>query len=137
MTKEIVIAPDAVPPLQVFSQAVISKGHVYVSGNIGCTTDFMIVEGGVQGQTYAALSNISKVLEAAGSGLQHVVKANVYLTNMSRDFTDMNGVYKEFFDTSAMPARTCIGVASLPLGACVEIECMAEIPESPSESDLA
>ncbi|OJA21660.1 hypothetical protein AZE42_11832 [Rhizopogon vesiculosus] len=133
MTKEIVFAPDAVPPLPVFSQAIKSKGHVYVSGNIGCTNDFLIVEGGVQGQTYAALENIGKILDAAGSGLQHVVKANVYLTNMSRDFDDMNSVYKRFFDASAMPVRTCVGVAALPMGASVEIECMAEIPDSSSE----
>lgn len=81
------------------------------------------------------------------------MKANVYLTHMARDYYDMNSVYKEvrlrqqispnilieclisqFFDASAMPARTCIGVAALPLGASVEIECMAEIPDSSSES---
>ncbi|KAG0701103.1 Endoribonuclease L-PSP [Suillus ampliporus] len=130
MTKEVVFAPDAVHPLAMFSQAIISKGHVYVSGNIGCTTDFRVVEGGVQGQTSAAMQNIAKVLEAAGSGLQHIVKANVYLTNMPRDFADMNSAYKEFFDANAMPARACIGVASLPLGACVEIDCMAEVPDT-------
>ncbi|KAG1817295.1 Endoribonuclease L-PSP [Suillus subaureus] len=130
MTKEVVFTLDAVPPLTTFSQAIISKGFVYVSGNIGCTSDFMIVEGGVQGQTIAALENMRKVLEAAGSGLQHVVKANVYLTNLARDFSEMNSVYVRFFEENAMPARTCIGVASLPLGASVEIECVAELPDA-------
>lgn len=130
MTKEVVFTPNAVPPLATFSQAIISKGFVYVSGNIGCTSEFMIVEGGVRGQTIAALENLSKILEAAGSGLQHVVKTNVYLTNLARDFSDMNSVYLMFFEENAMPARTCVGVATLPLGASVEIECVAEIPDA-------
>ncbi|KAG2138822.1 Endoribonuclease L-PSP [Suillus cothurnatus] len=130
MTKEIVFTRDAVPPLTAFSQAIKSKGFVYVSGNIGCTHDFMIVEGGVQGQTIAALQNMRKVLHAAGSGLHHVVKVNVYLTNLTMDFSEMNRAYMEFFDENAMPARTCVGVASLPLGASVEIECVAELPDA-------
>lgn len=130
MTKEVVFTPNAVPPLTTFSQAIISKGFVYVSGNIGCTKDFTIVEGGVQGQTTTALENMRKVLEAAGSGLQYVVKANIYLTNMTRDFSNMNDAYMAFFEEDAMPARTCVGVASLPLGACVEIECVAELPDA-------
>lgn len=129
MTKEVVYTADAVPPLTAFSQAIKSKGFVYLSGNIGCTSEFQIVEGGVQGQTVAALENMTKILEAAGSGLQNVVKVNVYLTNLTRDFSEMNSVYISFFDQNAMPARTCVGVASLPLGASVEIECVAELPE--------
>ncbi|KAG2130261.1 Endoribonuclease L-PSP [Suillus clintonianus] len=130
MPKEIVFTADAVPPLATLSQAIISKGFVYVSGNVGCTNDFLIVEGGIQAQTFAALENLSKVLTAAGSGLQHVVKTNIYLANMSRDYSEMNKVYQSFFDANAMPARTCVGVASLPLGASVEIECVAEVPDA-------
>ncbi|KAG1865735.1 Endoribonuclease L-PSP [Suillus tomentosus] len=130
MPKEVVYTLDAVPPLKTFSQAIISKGFVYVSGNIGCTKDFQIVEGGVQGQTVAALESIRSILHAAGSGLQHVVKANVYLTNLTADFSEMNRAYMAFFDEQAMPARTCVGVASLPLGASVEIECVAELPDA-------
>ncbi|KAF8640792.1 hypothetical protein AX17_000441 [Amanita inopinata Kibby_2008] len=144
---QIVSATDAVPPLPIFSQAVISKGHIFVSGNIGCDKNFNVVPGGVQVQTVhlrvnlctgtksltkflqrAALENISTVLRAAGSGLEFIVKANVYLTNMSRDFAAMNEVYAQFFDKQKMPARTCIGVQQLPMGAEVEIECIAELP---------
>jgi len=126
-TLDVVSTSDAVPPLPTFSQAIVSKGHVYASGNIGCDKDFKIVEGGVQGQTRAALKNLAIILEAAGSGLKHVVKANVYLTNMARDFQMMNSVYMEFFEAGKMPARTCVGVAALPFGAEVEIECIAEV----------
>jgi len=128
ITKTVVSTSDAIPPLPVFSQAVISKGNVYVSGNIGCKFDWTLVEGGVQPQTRAALENMSIVLKAAGSGLEHLVKVNIYLTNMSRDFQAMNEIYIQFFDKDNLPARTCIGVSSLPMGADVEIEGFAEIP---------
>jgi len=122
-----VFTPEAVPPLPIFSQAVISKGHVYVSGNIGCDENLKIVDGGVKGQTRALLRNMSIVLKEAGSGLDRIVKANVYLTDMVNDFKPMNEAYAEFFDKDKMPARTCVGVACLPMGAAVEIECIAEI----------
>ncbi|KAF8204011.1 Endoribonuclease L-PSP/chorismate mutase-like protein, partial [Pholiota molesta] len=102
------------------AQAVVSKGMVYASGNIGCDNHYRLVEGGVQAQTQAALHNLSIVLKEAGSGLEHIVKVNVYLTNMLRDFQPMNEARK-------MPARTCVGVANLPMGAAVEIECVAEL----------
>ncbi|KAL5513636.1 hypothetical protein ACEPAH_4035 [Sanghuangporus vaninii] len=126
----VVSTPDAVPPMPVFSQATISRGYVYVSGNIGVMHDLKtIVPGGVQAQTRTALENMQKVLKAAGSGLEHIVKANVYLRYMDRDFGPMNEIYIQFFEKDKMPARTCVGVATLPLGADVEIECVAEIPE--------
>jgi len=129
---QIVSTPNALPPLPTFSQAVISKGHVYVSGNIGLdelvdATKFKLAEGGVKGQSRAALQNLSKVLKASGSGLEHIVKATVFLTDLPNDFGPMNEVYMEFFDKDKMPARTCIGVKNLPLGAVFEMECIAEI----------
>ncbi|KAF9005458.1 Endoribonuclease L-PSP [Cyathus striatus] len=126
--KTIVSTPDAVPPLPVFSQAVISGDRVYVSGTIGCTKEFKLVEGGIKAQTRAALENMTIVLKAAGSGLEHITKANVYMANMQGEFHLMNEVYSEFFEGGKMPARTCVGVASLPFGASMEIECIAEVP---------
>ncbi|EDR15843.1 uncharacterized protein LACBIDRAFT_228921, partial [Laccaria bicolor S238N-H82] len=105
------------------AQAVISGDRVYASGNIGCTREWKLVEGGVRGQTRAALENLSVVLKAAGSGLEHVIKVNIYLTDLVNDFQPMNEVYAE----NLMPARTCVGVACLPLGAAVEIECVADV----------
>ena len=55
---------------------------------------------------------MEKVLKAAGSGLEHIVKANCYLRNMDRDFGLMNEIYIQFFDKDRMPARTCVGVVS-------------------------
>jgi 2-iminobutanoate/2-iminopropanoate deaminase len=87
------------------------------------------------------------VLRASGSGLEHIVKANIYLSNLARDFEPMNEAYAEvrrhdcleyapltnilqFFEKGNFPARTCIGVAALPLDADVEIECVAEVVEN-------
>ncbi|KAH0828881.1 Endoribonuclease L-PSP/chorismate mutase-like protein [Lanmaoa asiatica] len=82
------------------------------------------------------MNNIEKVLKAAGSSLQKIVKANVYMKNMERDFKSMNEVYARvwpfsliYFQEGSMPARTCVGVAYLPFEADVEIECVAEVPE--------
>lgn len=94
------------------AQAIVSNGTVYASGNIGCDRELKLVEGGVQAQTVsvfdatgrthphrypqrAALKNLAIVLKASGSGLEHILKANVYLTNLPKDFAAMNEVYTE------------------------------------------
>ncbi|KAH8978582.1 Endoribonuclease L-PSP [Lactarius hatsudake] len=126
MVKKIIFTEEALPPFPIFSQAVVSNGTVYASGNIGINRESKLV-GDVKEQTRAALHNLGKVLQASGSGLEHIVKANIYLTNLARDFGPMNEAYAEFFEKGKFPARTCIGVAALPLGADVEIECVAEV----------
>jgi len=125
--KKVINNPDAIPPLPVFSHATITSDGklVYVSGSIGCDKDYKLV-GGLKEQTRAALENMQKILKSAGSDLQYILKANIYLANMPRDFVPMNEVYIEFFP-SEPPARTCVGVSSLPMGADVEIECVAEV----------
>jgi 2-iminobutanoate/2-iminopropanoate deaminase len=84
--------PCAPLPNPVFSQAVISHRNVYVSGSIGCNEEGLIV-GGVQQQTIAALDIMTARLDAAGSDLEHVVKVNVYLTHLERDFVVFNEIY--------------------------------------------
>ncbi|KAL6301957.1 YjgF-like protein [Sparassis latifolia] len=118
--------PDAVPPLPVYSHATICNGMVYVSGSVGCDKEYKL-QGDVKDQTRAAIGNMRKILQAAGADLENVVKVNVYLTNIQKDFPLMNEVYHEHFPANP-PARTCIGVAALPLGADVEVECIAEKP---------
>ncbi|TFK30226.1 Endoribonuclease L-PSP [Coprinopsis marcescibilis] len=125
---QVVFSEGALPPLPVFSQAVISRGLVFASGNIGITREGTLVEGGIKGQTRAALENLEKVLKAANSALDKAVKVNIYITNFA-DFPALNEVYTEFFNGPVKPARTCVGVASLPFGAIVEIECTAEVAE--------
>ncbi|KAF9451413.1 YjgF-like protein, partial [Macrolepiota fuliginosa MF-IS2] len=125
--KQKVFTPEANPPLPVYSQAITSKGFVFVSGNIGCDRDLKVYEGGVKVETRAALENIKKVLKAAGTTLDNVIKVNIFISDFE-DFQSMNEVYKEYFDPQQMPARTCVQVAVLPLKAAVEIECIATLP---------
>lgn len=124
MSKEIVStdrAPAAVGP---YSQAVRTGNLVYTAGQIPLDpATGKMVEGDVQAQVEQALGNLQAVLEAAGSGLEQVIKTTVFLQNMD-DFADMNEVYARFFSGDP-PARSAVEVARLPLGALVEIEAVA------------
>jgi 2-iminobutanoate/2-iminopropanoate deaminase len=114
-------APQAIGP---YSQAVVAGGLVFASGQIPldpATGQF--VEGGVSEQTEQVLRNVSKVLEAAGSGLDRVVRTTVFLADME-DFAAMNEVYGRFFAESP-PARSTVQAARLPRDARVEIDVIA------------
>lgn len=128
MAKELFYTDDALPPLPCSSQAVISKGHIYVSGCIGCTADHAIVMGGIEPQTRVALKNMSDILEAAGSGMEHIVKMTVYLVHLASDSNVVDTVYQEFIMSASFPARTCVEVTALPNGAFIQLDCIAEIP---------
>lgn len=114
-------APSAVGP---YSQAIAASGQVWVSGQIGLDPDSgRMVEGGVEQQAGQAMSNLRAILEAAGSGLDRVVKTTIYLTDLG-DFERVNRVYAGYFE-GAPPARACVEVSRLPKGARVEIEAVA------------
>jgi 2-iminobutanoate/2-iminopropanoate deaminase len=107
-----------------YSHAVRAGKLLYLSGQTPLDpATGKLLEGGVQDQARQCFHNLFKVLEAAGMGPGHVVKVNVFLTNME-DFAAMNEVYATQFD-KPFPARTTIGVAALPLGARIEIEMIA------------
>jgi len=114
-------APKAIGP---YSQAIVANGFVYCSGQtpIDPATG-KLVEGDVSVQTEQVLKNIRVILEAAGTSLDRVVKATVFLHRMA-DFQAMNAVYGKVFDVNP-PARSTIGNLDLPLGAAVEIEVVA------------
>ncbi len=117
-------APAAIGP---YSQAVVAGGFAFCSGQIAMdpsTGD--LIEGDVQAQTEQVLSNLTAVLKAAGTGLQHVVKCTVFLQDMN-DFAAMNEVYARYFDATR-PARAAVQVARLPRDVRVEIDAIAEIP---------
>ncbi len=115
-------APDAVGP---YSQAVRAGEWVYCSGQLGIDP----VSGGLAPDTAAqarqALANLRAVLDAAGCGLDAVVKTTVFLTDLA-DFAAVNAVYAEAFGAHR-PARACVQVAALPKGAKVEIEAVAVV----------
>ena len=117
-TKE---APQAIGP---YSQAVSAGGFVFASGQIPLDpATGRFVEGGVAEQTEQVLRNLSKVLEAAGTGLGRVVKTTVFLADMG-DFAAMNEVYGRFFEADP-PARSTVEAARLPRDARVEIDVIA------------
>ena len=115
------LAPKAIGP---YSQAIRVNGLVFCAGQTPIDPAVgQLVEGDVQAQTRRVLQNLSAILEAAGTSLAKVVKTTVFLTDMA-NFKAMNEVYAEFFPEHP-PARSTIAVAGLPLGASVEIECIA------------
>ena len=114
-------APAAIGP---YSQAVVAGNMVFCSGQIALDPKTMQLVGDTAAkQTEQALGNLTAVLDAAGTGLDHVVKTTVFLKNMD-DFAAMNEVYGRFFG-SHRPARAAVEAARLPKGALVEVECIA------------
>jgi 2-iminobutanoate/2-iminopropanoate deaminase len=116
-------APEAIGP---YSQAVRSGPFVFCSGQVPLDpSSGELIEGSVGDQSRRAMENLSAVLEAAGANFDSVVKVTAYLTDMG-DFPEFNEVYGSYFGADP-PARATVGVASLPKGARVEVECVAEI----------
>ena len=125
MSKTAIISPELAPPVGPFSQAVDAGGFIYFSGQVGQDpTTGKLVTGGIAAESDRIFQNLSAVLKAAGKSFDDVVRAGVYLANMS-DYAALNGIYAKYF-SHPFPARTVIGVAALPLGACVEIDLVVE-----------
>ena len=115
-------APAAIGP---YSQAIRVGNLIFTSGQIPidpATGSF--VEGGIKEQTRQSLLNVKAVLNEAGTTMDHVIKTTVFMADMN-DFADMNSVYAEFFN-APYPARSAVAVKTLPKGALVEIEVIAE-----------
>ena len=121
MSKTAITSPEIAAPVGPFSQAVKVDGFLFFSGQVAQDpATGRVVEGGIGAETERVFQNLSAVVKAAGKSFDDVVRAGVYLTNMS-DFGAMNGIYARYF-SQPFPARTTIAVAALPLGACVEID---------------
>lgn len=115
-------APSAIGP---YTQAKTVGGMLYTSGQIAldpATGD--MVQGGIEEQTRRVCENLKAVAEAAGTSLDKVVKTTCFLHDIA-DFAAFNAVYGEYF--TSKPARSCVGGLSLPKGALVEVEMIAEI----------
>ena len=116
-------APAAIGP---YSQAIKVGNLVYTSGQIPIDpATGVFVEGGIKEQTRQSLTNIKAILTEADLSMSNVVKTTVFLADMN-DFADMNAVYAEFF-AEPYPARSAVAVKTLPKGALVEIEVVAEV----------
>jgi 2-iminobutanoate/2-iminopropanoate deaminase len=116
-------APAAVGP---YSHAVRSGGFLFLSGQTPLDPGTgQLVEGGIGDQTRRCLQNLQAVCEAAGAKLSDAVRCGIYVTDMGT-FAQVNEAYAAFFET-APPARSTIGVASLPVGAQVEIDAIVAV----------
>ncbi len=114
-------APAAVGP---YSQAIVSNGMVYTSGQIAidpATNTIKAVT--IQEQTEQIMKNLAAVLETAGSSLEKAVKTTCFLADMN-DFAAFNEIYGKYF--TSLPARSCVAVKTLPKGVLAEVEVIAE-----------
>ena len=120
-------APQPVAP---FSHAVEVDGWVFLTGQMPTDPDDAAapLPEGVEAQTGRVMENLRIVLAGLDLGLEHVVQARVYLTEFERDYRAMNDTYRSYFPDGRLPARTCVGVTGLAVGALVEIDMVARRP---------
>jgi len=129
MSRTVISTPHAPAAVGPYSQAIKANGLVFVSGQLGLVPGTKQFAGSdVPAQTEQVLRNIAAILEAAGTDMAHVVKCAVMLADMA-DFAAMNSVYQTFFSDEP-PARVTFAVKGLPLGALVEIEVIATLPDA-------
>jgi len=122
VTKEVVSIPGATNP--VLSAAIRVGDMLYLSGQLGFIPGGRgLAPGGIKPETQATLENIKRVVEAAGSSMDRVVKCTVFLADIA-EFGQMNEVYRTFFPKDP-PTRSTVAVAGLVANARVEIECLA------------
>ena len=115
-------APAAIGP---YSQGIISGNFVYCSGQIPVNPETGLpAEGGIEAQAEQSCKNVAAVLEAAGTGMDKVVKTTCFLADMA-DFAVFNEVYAKYFVSN--PARSCVAAKSLPKNVLCEVEAIAEL----------
>ena len=120
--------PSAPTPVGPFSHAVEIDDLIQLTGQMPTDPkdDQRPLPEGIQRQTRRVMDNLIIVLSEVQLQLEHVLSTRVYLTNFKRDYEDMNEVYSNYFAPDRLPARTCIGVTDLALGALVEIDMIAK-----------
>jgi 2-iminobutanoate/2-iminopropanoate deaminase len=123
MEKQVYVSPDGAPAVGPYSAAVGAGDFVFVSGQIALDKDGKIAGYTPKDQARKALENLLATLQAAGLGLEHVVKTTIFLSDMD-EFAAVNDVYGEFF-AEPYPARSTVEVARLPKELHVEIEAVA------------
>ena len=117
-------APTHVAP---FSHAVEFDGWVQLTGQMPTDPidDTKPLPDGIQAQTRRVMDNLAIILNEMQLGTENVLSTRVFLTNFKRDYEPMNNIYKSYFANNRLPARTCVGVTDLALGALVEIDMVA------------
>jgi reactive intermediate/imine deaminase len=124
---EFLMVSGAPTPVAPYSHATAADGWLFVTGQMPTdpNDDAAPLPDGIAPQTRRVLDNLKLVLSGAGSSLEQVVFARVYLTHFERDYAAMNAVYRSYFAEGKLPARTCVGVTGLARGALVEIDLLA------------
>jgi reactive intermediate/imine deaminase len=126
MTKQIISTTDAPAAIGTYSQAVRVGNTIWVSGQIPLDPATKeLVSGGMEAEIRRVFDNLKAIVAAAGATFDNVVKANVYLTDLAH-FALVNKIMAEYF-REPYPARAAVGVASLPRGAQVEVECIVAL----------
>jgi reactive intermediate/imine deaminase len=124
--KRVVSTDDAPAAVGAYSQAVTTGELVFTAGQLPLTADGDLLDDeSVAAQTRQSLRNVAAILEAAGGSLDDVIKTTVYLDDID-DFDEFNEAYGSFF-ASDPPARSAVGVESVPKGAAVEVEAIAAV----------
>ena len=110
-----------------FSHVVKAGGFLFVTGQMPTLPDdpTKLIDGGISNQTHQVMKNLKTVLTASNSSLENVVFVRVYLINF-KNFDTMNTIYESYFMPGKLPARTCIGVTGLAVGASIEIDLIAK-----------
>ena len=120
---KVIYTPNAPAAIGPYSQGMVSGSTAYCSGQIPVNPATGEVPEGITAQAEQSCKNVAAVLEAAGSGLDKIVKTTCFMDNMN-DFAKMNEVYASFF-SGDYPSRSAVEVAKLPKGALIEIEAIA------------
>ncbi|MCS7036844.1 MAG: RidA family protein [Saprospiraceae bacterium] len=125
--KQIINTPDAPAPIGPYNQAVRSGNLLFVSGQIALDPQSgELVLDSIEAETHQVLRNVKAILEAAGTGLQNVLKATVFVKDINQ-FSRVNAVYGEYFRPEFAPARELVQVAELPRFVNVEISVIATV----------
>ena len=123
--RELIQTKNAPQAVGTYSQAVSAGGFLYTSGQIGINPASGKIEvSDTKSQCLQVLNNILTILEARNLSLVNIIKLTVYVKDLN-DFGDINDTFKDFFGGTNFPARSTVEVAGLPLGARVEIDCIA------------
>jgi 2-iminobutanoate/2-iminopropanoate deaminase len=116
------------PPTAAYSHAVRAGDYLFVTGQLGVDPESnALVPGGAAEQMKQIMRNLEIVLRGAGSDLDRIVMARIFLVNFAADYPAVNAVYASYFKTNRYPARTTVGVTNLALGAMVEMDLIAAL----------
>lgn len=123
MDKKVIATTNAPAAIGPYSQAIDVNGMIFTSGQIPVNPADGSIPEGIEAQAKQALTNVSNLLEAAGSSMSDIIKTVVFIKDMN-DFAKVNEVYAGFFE-SDFPARSCVEVARLPKDVLIEVEAIA------------